>query len=140
MTGLESGYETKGNETWGTGQRFTHESDQVEDNETQGHGTKQCENCGRKHAKSSCPAKGKQCHACKKWNHFSALCRSKNVNNVDISKELSDDDLFIDSVESRIKNGQVFAEMEVGLSKQRINFKVNTGFQVNILGHHFLIF
>ena len=62
------------------------------------------------------------------------------MNNVNISKELSDDDLFIDSVESRIKNGQVFADMEVGLSKQRINFKVNTGFQVNILGQHFLIF
>ena len=93
---------------------------------------KQCGNCGRKHAKSSCPAKGKQCHACKKWNHFSLFCRSKNVNNVDVSKELSDDDLFIDNVESRIRNGQVFAEMEEGPSKQRINFKVDTGSQVNI--------
>ena len=94
---------------------------------------KQCGNCGRKHTKSSCPAKGKQCHACKKWNHFSAFCRSKIVNNVDISKELSDNDFFIDSVESRIKNGKVFAEMEVGPSKQRINFKLDTEGQVNIL-------
>ena len=65
--------------------------------------------------------------------YFSAFCRSKNVNNVDVSKELSDDDLFIDSVESRIKNGQVFAKMEVGPSKQRLNFKVDTGSQVNVL-------
>ena len=120
-TRFESGYETKGYETWGTGQMLTNESDQVEDDETRGDGEteqKQCGNCGRKHAKNSCPAKGQQCHACKKWNHFSAFCRSKNV------KELSDDYLL------RIKNGQVFAEMEVAPSKQRINFKVDTGSQV----------
>lgn len=33
------------------------------------------------------------------------------MKNVDISE---DDDLFIDSVESRIENGQIFAETEVG--------------------------
>ena len=83
-----------------------------------------------------CPAKGKQCFSCKKWNHFKEQCRSKNVNNVDISEDVSLDDLYIDSVESRFKNDQIFAEMEVGLSKKRLTFKVDTGSQVNILPYY----
>ena len=43
-----------------------------------------------------------------KGNRFSACCRSKNVNNVEISEDYSDNELFTDSVESRINNGQVF--------------------------------
>lgn len=97
---------------------------------------KPCGNCGRKHGKGTCPAKGQQCHSCKKWNHFKTVCRSKNVNNVDISEDVSDNDLFIDSVESRIKKDQIFAEMEVGPSKERLTFKVDTGSQVNILPYY----
>ena len=37
-----------------------------------------CGKCGQKHSqKARCPAQGKQCHQCKKWNHFSVRCRSK---------------------------------------------------------------
>ena len=42
------------------------------------------------------------------------------------------DDLFIDSVESKINNGQGFGEMEIGPLKHKVNFKVDTGSQVNI--------
>lgn len=41
-----------------------------------------------------------------------------------------------DSVESRITNGQILAEMEVGLSKYKVAFKVDTGSQVNILPYY----
>ena len=97
---------------------------------------KPCGNGGRKHGKGTCPAKGQQCHSCKKWNHFKTVCRSKNVNNVDISEDVSDDDLLIDSVESRIKNDEIFARMEVGPSKERLTFKVDTGSQVSILPYY----
>lgn len=42
----------------------------------------------------------------------------------------------IGSVESRITNGQIFAVMEVGPSKQKVTFKVDTGSQVNILPYY----
>lgn len=96
----------------------------------------QCGNCGQKHASGRCPAKGKQCFHCKKWNHFSTVCKAKNVNNVEITEGFSMDDLFIDSIESRINNGQVFAEMEIGPLKHKVNFKVDTGSQVNILPYY----
>ena len=99
-------------------------------------GQKLCSSCDKKHVKDKCPAKGKQCYTCKKLNHFSTCCRYKNVNNVEISEDYSDNEFFIDSVESRINNGHVFAEMEVGPSKHRITFKVDTGSQVNILPYY----
>ena len=99
-------------------------------------GQKLFRSCGKKHVKNKCTAKGKQCHNCKKWNHFSVCCRSKNVNNVEISKDYLDNAFFIDSVESRINNGQVFAEMEVGPSKQGLTIEVDTGSQVNILPYY----
>ncbi|CAG2227622.1 EIPR1 [Mytilus edulis] len=37
-----------------------------------------CGNCGRRHSKQEeCPAKGKKCNSCQKWNHFAQVCRSK---------------------------------------------------------------
>ena len=40
-----------------------------------------CKHCGYTwpHTKSPCPAKGKQCNACGKDNHFSSVCRSKGT-------------------------------------------------------------
>lgn len=38
--------------------------------------TQLCGNCGMKCEKSNCPAKGKQCNHCKKYNHFAKVCRS----------------------------------------------------------------
>ena len=37
-----------------------------------------CGNCGRRHSKhEKCPAKGKKCNSCQKWNHFAQVWRSK---------------------------------------------------------------
>lgn len=43
-----------------------------------------CGNCGRLHdEQQTCPAKGKRCDTCNRWNHFAAMCRSTlNVNEV----------------------------------------------------------
>lgn len=36
-----------------------------------------CQNCGFDHHKDArCPAKGKQCTKCRRWNHFSKVCTS----------------------------------------------------------------
>ena len=39
-------------------------------------GRSNCGNCGKLHTGQVCPAKGKQCRACSKYNHFAAVCRS----------------------------------------------------------------
>ncbi|MCG7879449.1 MAG: RNase H-like domain-containing protein, partial [Candidatus Thiodiazotropha endolucinida] len=101
-----------------------------------------CGNCGYKHTRSeTCKAKGKQCNFCHKWNHFENVCRSKksvhevSERNYDSQVQNSDsDDFFVDSVESnKFVNDQAFVEIEVGPSYVPINFKIDTGSQVNIL-------
>ena len=41
-----------------------------------------CGKCGKNNSHDKCPAFGKQCHKCKGYNHFQAMCRAKNVNTV----------------------------------------------------------
>lgn len=62
--------------------------------------------------------------------------KTKSVKNVDITDDFHFEDIYIDSVESRISNGQVFAEIEIGPLEQKVNFKVDTGSQVNILPNY----
>ena len=38
-----------------------------------------CSRCGKTHTKDKCPAIGEQCSKCKKYNHFAAVCKTKNV-------------------------------------------------------------
>ncbi|KAH3887497.1 hypothetical protein DPMN_011514 [Dreissena polymorpha] len=105
-----------------------------------------CQNCTTVHRKGQCPAHGKQCHLCKKWNHFASACRSRNVNDInsaDRSEDVQSDDVhsddvlcdsvYVDSIESKVVDGQVFAEIGVGPKQQIIKFKIDTGSQVNIL-------
>ena len=44
--------------------------------------TNTCRNCGEEwpHTQGPCPAKGKQCRNCNKFNHFTKLCRSPRAN------------------------------------------------------------
>ena len=43
----------------------------------------ECRNCGRKHeTKQKCPAREKVCFKCKKPNHYSRMCRSKVVHDL----------------------------------------------------------
>ena len=95
-----------------------------------------CTNCSKTHQKGKCPAKGKQCNFCHKWNHFASACRKKthpNVNDVRCEENNVCESVFVDSVESKVLNGQVLVELGVGRKAQRINFKIKTGSQVNIL-------
>jgi hypothetical protein len=59
---------------------------------------KMCSCCGRKHVgKQVCPAKGKVCFKCTKCNHYSRMCRSKTVHEVEDLNNSSyeDGDFFI---------------------------------------------
>jgi hypothetical protein len=62
-----------------------------------------CKNCGRTHGPRNCPAFGKECHACKKKNHFAKYCmstRRKKVDALQYDSTFDDscDELFICTV------------------------------------------
>ena len=113
---------------------------------------KGCKFCGGNHKRGSCPAYGKECHACKKKNHFAKYCRKKlNVQelkreaiNEDISSEDSDfyletisvskdeDDIEVLNVDS-VKKESTEWYVKVITNGSVVSFKVDTGAEVNVL-------
>ncbi|CAK1583539.1 unnamed protein product [Parnassius mnemosyne] len=88
---------------------------------------KQCGHCGSVHKKFECPAYGKQCLRCAKMNHFARACVAR-VFNVEES-----DEQVIHTVKSS-------SEWNVNLmiNNKSINFKLDTGADVNILPLYYL--
>lgn len=104
---------------------------------------KTCGYCGNKahRVKDSCPARGKQCKICNKWNHFAKVCRSKQKKGVHTVREnetdkYADEDLFIDAItqENGIKDTmQAYVGIQVGPSKTAVSFKLDTGATANVI-------
>ena len=96
-----------------------------------------CSYCGRtKHVgKQACPAKGKVCFKCNKLNHYSRMCKSKTVHEVEVPDDLNceDGDFFIGVVNDV---NQEKDEISVNLSiedSNSIKVKLDTGAQVNVM-------
>ena len=100
--------------------------------------TRDCWNCGRKHAyhrKDLCSAYGKRCKKCHKLNHFAAKCRGKSVEDskvpsqsvqsVDGSRET-----FVVSTVNLDDSQCVTVKLESG---NHIRFQADTGAQCNVL-------
>lgn len=60
--------------------RYNNSSSQSQSNSG---GASQCMRCGRDKSHEQCPAFGKQCHRCKRQNHFKHMCRG-SVNHVHV--------------------------------------------------------
>lgn len=56
-----------------------------------------CKFCNYKHVfgQQNCPAFGKECKKCSKKNHFSAVCKVKNVNSINGNDFDNNSDFFI---------------------------------------------
>lgn len=112
----------------------------------------ECPNCGRNHKDGTCPAKGKRCDKCGKWNHFASVCRSSQSNNNSKSARVNeifvntqpgmgsdqDSDFYVDTI--HVDSGtsgktpdQAFVNVSIGPNESSVRFKLDTGSQVNIL-------
>ncbi|XP_021368026.1 uncharacterized protein K02A2.6-like, partial [Mizuhopecten yessoensis] len=101
-------------------------------------GQSECGRCGFQHNKLAiCPAKGKQCQSCNKYNHFSKKCffKGAKVHDVEALPDSSDsnDEFFIDSIKTPSNANQAFYTLHVGPKKVPVRFKLDTGSQANIL-------
>ncbi|XP_055903139.1 uncharacterized protein LOC129939224 [Eupeodes corollae] len=96
----------------------------------------QCPWCGMqgKHGKQKCPARGKQCRLCKKWNHFSSVCRQKSKNSDKIFRVEEDEDepLFIGTVVDENSSVDRWTA-GVKVNGKLITFILDTGAAVDVL-------
>ena len=100
------------------------------------HKGKRCLNCGGRHGKSTCPAKGKQCFKCKRLDHFANRCKSKDVDAVDPDSD-NGSDFFVEEIKGTAHSDQIFVDMEVVNVKKRIKFKLDTGSQINCIPYRY---
>ena len=106
---------------------------------------KNCHRCSRTHAINKCPAFGKTCNICNKFNHFAVVCKNKylrngkRIDNIDQCNNSDNviDNLVIDSVEvkSRLTSCYKYLLVEGGM---RIKFKIDTGADANIISLNIL--
>lgn len=111
--------------------------------------SKECGACGREHSHAEeCPAKGRQCNKCKKFNHFAKMCRTQAPQRqlkhrqkgmhaiMDDVEEHPTDALYIDAIvkqDANTQREQAFAEVELGENGRKVKFKLDTGAQTNII-------
>jgi transposase InsO family protein len=107
-----------------------------------------CRSCGKKHGPRQCPAYGKVCSYCHKYNHYASVCRAKkqtenqNVHSLNTNDGGDDDDHIewlnvsaIGTVDKYGKTERTEDEAYVSLLVQQVpvKFKIDTGAQINVL-------
>ena len=98
---------------------------------------KSCFYCGAVHEPRQCPAYGKQCHKCRKRNHFAAVCQRRRIN--EIAAETPDETeefLQIHSLLDRRQRTKMRSNLTVKDNNSRsftIEFKLDTGAEANVL-------
>ncbi|XP_070567222.1 uncharacterized protein [Ptychodera flava] len=105
-----------------------------------------CKYCGKRHGKDKekCPAYGKQCHNCKKANHFASQCMQRKQRKVhsihDSSQEdyeeiqsvtLSPEEVQVNRVTESPFLKQIYATMLI--DKQPVKFQLDLGATCNII-------
>ena len=90
-----------------------------------------CKKCGMEHLPKNCPAYGKTCNRCHKPNHFKKMCNNKRVYTVE-EEEISDDDLYIGSIENQEKDSNSWM-VNLNLNGKIQKFKLDTGAQANVI-------
>ena len=101
-----------------------------------------CPNCGRRHdtqRRESCPAFGKTCRKCQKWNHFAVKCRSRRRNPGALAVDESqgqDSDKGVETLTLQLPvhclDDSQFVTLRVQ-SGSYIRFQVDMGAQCNVL-------
>ena len=85
--------------------------------------------------RQSCPAANSTCNNCGKKGHFQAVCKSsKAVREVlnDEPSSLSENNPFLGAIHNAKRSNKEWS-IEVCLDNTRINFKINTGADVDII-------
>ena len=103
-----------------------------------------CGRCGYDKAYKKCPAMGQQCRHCKKMNHFSKLCLSKEVHLVEADsdqetdgesheEESEDESLYVYSVKSSsVPEDEQFYEV-IMVEGTEVRFQLDSGAKANVM-------
>lgn len=99
---------------------------------------KPCRHCGTVHAYKNCPAYGKLCNNCKKYNHFAKACRSKGIHAIQEDTN-SSETFFVETINAQQKvtvNSIKEWTVMMQINGKSVQFKMDTGSEVNIINKY----
>ena len=99
---------------------------------------KACKYCRNTHQRGRCPAYGKMCNNCRKWNHFAAVCQSKTVSNIEKENPSNDaerPEFFVGTVGDNTNESSATMPWKLPIltSGTNVTYRLDTGSQVNII-------
>ena len=100
-----------------------------------------CNKCGTRHVQNYCPAYGKKCKTCKKYNHFTKQCfYNKKMHEVDIDSTESEDESehpffvgVLNKVHSVISEEDKSWYSLLKIEDKTVKFKLDTGAEANVI-------
>ena len=106
-----------------------------------------CGKCGYEHGKLQCPAYGKRCSKCKRFNHFPKMCKTPfsssskskktHVHVVEDSSDSSDNELYAGMINDLPLNSvnPLNDEWTVNykINDKTVNFQIDTGARCNVM-------
>ena len=84
---------------------------------------------GDRHSRAKCPAKDEICHNCKVKDHFSAVCRNRNLSVVE-EEYNSTDSAFLDTLSDDDKG---VWNADLVMNGNKVTFKIDTGAEVTAI-------
>eukprot|EP00731_Ephydatia_muelleri_P036384 Em0245g3a len=85
---------------------------------------------GDPHPREKCPARNSICFACQKQGHHASVCRSKQIEQIQVHSENEEEGLFVDIIGKHLDKAW-FAHIR--LCKHNICFKLDTGAEVTAI-------
>lgn len=95
-----------------------------------------CTRCGITHKLRECPAYGKQCHSCNKLNHYSKMCKRRNIDTIDTQNDSStSSEYYIGTINSNETSDSItFPWIEqIKMNDKNVASKVDTGAETDVL-------
>ena len=94
-----------------------------------------CTRCGKSplHSRQQCPAREAIFRKCSKKGHYQSVCRSKEVNTIELDcSTLDSDNNFLGAVETNTADKPTWS-VTVSINSIDVNFKIDTGADVTVI-------
>ena len=107
--------------------------------------TTNCKFCGGKHVYRQCPAYGKKCHKCNRYNHYKNVCKSKFKNTHAVTEDVDFDTTSDSSAKENFAKGFWYLNAnyeinsmeikfeEVKLENQTVQMPIDTGADISVI-------
>lgn len=102
-----------------------------------------CGRCGNKHGPRKCPAYGRKCTKCKKYNHYQNMCRSRLVREIGQHRdsecvEEDEEEVMVTCISiNEISSTEWLETIEI--ETKAVQVKIDSGAQVNVMSKNTLL-